>query len=395
MYSYGPLQKSLYPHFDRAWQAIRDADTDDDNSRDVRPLMAILMRMSTSPRIGGHILTRTAGLTSFGWTLEGADQNLADATKERLEEVIDQILENHAQTPMYGALLISLEWEEQPGLGIMPSIKHVYKPTELECMSTGLAMVETSANGMMTKTQVSSLTPQKFIADIDTRQQTGATMRNILYQELLRHQMLQEWGNYNKKLKGIIQGIIGNASDEEKNAVGDTLRTLTENNYTLTSKEIEFKLTEMAAKGGAESFKTIKAELEADIAIAILGQANTSQLPSGGGSRAALEVLNLIRADILSSDMKRASRLINKQLLKYDYQLNSTPNATAAPYKFKFIWDENPDTETAARCAEILLRAGVAIEENELYTKCGFTPPSDGAKTVKSPQQSNPIGVGL
>ena len=75
-----------------------------------------------------------------------------------------------------------------------------------------------------------------------------------------------------------------------------------------------------------------------DIAIAVLGQANTSELPNHGGSRAALEVLRLISKDIFYSDMVRVESIINRFLL-IGYRLNYDKTAVKTPFNFRFDID--------------------------------------------------------
>lgn len=192
---YPPIQLRLYPTILEAQRAIRLADQADERARDIRPLMAILMRMADSPRISGHITTRTVGLTSFAWKITGNNETEADAARERLEDVIDQVLENHAQVPLFGAMCLELEWT--PVLdgqkAVRPSVARVYRPDELEIAGTSLNVIETQENGLIKRKPVKGIAPEKILIQIDRSFSAGGTLRKLLYHELLRHDTLQEW----------------------------------------------------------------------------------------------------------------------------------------------------------------------------------------------------------
>lgn len=70
--------------------------------------------------------------------------------------------------------------------------------------------------------------------------------------------MLAEWGNYNAKLKGILQGIYEDgAGPDERSAAEGAMKTAIENNYILTSDAIQFTLNELAKAGSGTWFREI------------------------------------------------------------------------------------------------------------------------------------------
>ncbi len=113
-----------------------------------------------------------------------------------------------------------------------------------------------------------------------------------------------------------------------------------------------------------------------DIQIAILGQANTTQLPKNSGPRAALQVLNSIRQDILFNDINNITELIN-QFLRTEYYL-STGNDNV-PYKFEFDIDDFEDYTENANVITYLGNSGlkIPIKKSELYQKIGYAVPED------------------
>jgi hypothetical protein len=380
MYSLPTLKTRLYPTIDETLTALRQADEDLSNIRDVRPLMAILTRMSiASPRLSGHLLTRRTALSSFKWKIVGKDEKKALEAELRLKKLINKTLNLFVNRQAFGALCFSVDWnlsDEAGQLEFIPSVKKVYKPVEIEKGEETVYILSDKANDK-NKKDIRKLTSDKFIWSVDNSLWIGGALRSIVFHELLRNDTLQEWSNFNKKLKGLIQA---KADNEQKADAGAALQNMVSNNYTVTSKDVEFAFNELTSSKGVESFKTFSDMIEESISIAILGQANTSVLPKSGGSRAALEVLNLIRTDIIIDDMNSVKELIENQILTEDYKLNNDKNAVSSPFTFEFIYDENADIETNARALEIIARIGLPVTEAEVYKKIDFKIPAEGEK---------------
>lgn len=379
----------LYPTVSEAMNALKLADGSTPETTNTVTMQSYLDRMAVaSPRLSGHILTRKTALGAYSYSLTGEPVEKAIETQERLAKVINKILQESVNASLFGCFCIELTWELSESQKWAPAIKKIYKPYELEKAPNGSLYLLSVEGSKIIKTDINSLqNNQSFIWGTDSTSWHGGSMRSIIFHEILRNDTLKEWANYNKKLKGIIQG---KAPEDEKADAATALKTIAENNYSITSKDVEFVMNEMTSTKGVDSFKEFKNELENDIAIAILGQANTAQLPSGGGSRAALQILNLIRADIHYSDMLAAKAVINDQLLKYDYQLNTEQNAEASPFSFEFVYDESGDVEANSRAIEAAVRIGVPLVASEVYAKLGMKLPkeTDELLTVK---QANPF----
>ena len=191
----------------------------------------------------------------------------------------------------------------------------------------------------------------------------GGIMRNILITEILRLDATKEQANFIKKLKGILQ-IINKGGDDDATIAAQAAQTAIQENYLVTSDLIEFKLNSIASSHGP--FKDVIEALNADISIAFLGQANTTELPNNGGSRAALQVMKLVSADIHYNDIVHFEDFINNQLLKYDYQLNFGMDKEV-PYKFQINLIEETDRESAAIAVTEMLKTGLTFKKSEIY----------------------------
>ncbi len=392
MYSETTIKDKQYPTIAEAVTLTKNFNKIADAERDVRGFMAVLVRMATvSPRIAGHILTRNTALYAYEWEISSPDPKWDEHIKNlklRLSNIIDILLSNHAQTSLFGAMALKLKWEMSDLFKAqVPKIEINHLPDELDILADGTLAVLDADN------KKTVLDPNKtdYFFDMLQPQQRGGAMRSIMFHELLRDETMKEWANLNKRMKGIATGTIdGGAVKRSGNALGlsdtqistlvsslDTaLAGIGDNNYLKTLQGVDVKLSSLVEAAAGASFSEFKKTLDSDIAIALLGQANTSELPANGGSRAAVQILNLIRTDILFADMLAAQRRINRFLL-LDYKVNIDPNAAECPYKFDFIDQESPDYEANARKYEILARIGVTVSKEAFYKDLGIVPPAD------------------
>ena len=86
MYSNPDFLNAVYPSISKAINYFKLADMVPE-SRDVRPLMSLLVRMTqVSPRIKGHITTRKTAISSYGWEIAG--DKVDDALTARIRPAI-------------------------------------------------------------------------------------------------------------------------------------------------------------------------------------------------------------------------------------------------------------------------------------------------------------------
>ena len=359
--------------------------------------MALGMRLlDANPRLSGHWGTRQTALTSFDWSITAyseSDRERAIEAKGRCKKLIEQLLTFHTDTVAHGVSALELDWQTGTEHGTAPRLMRRYFPVELEKWDHDPMNIRIlSSDPKPIRKQIGSPSPANWIADVDTRYQRGGLLRPLARSQVLQADNMLEWSNFNRKLKGLIQAIYNDVDDAEKDTAVQAVRTFLDNNFATTSDGIDIKFHSMTDGKGNGSFKALIDDLKSDDAIAILGQANTSQLPSGGGSRAALQILNLIRADIYYSDMTRMERIINL-LLTYDFQFNGgDPLAESAPWYFGFTIEEEQDPESRARIIVDYVNAGIPVVEEDAYLKPGLTVPTPESKLL-SVTKANPLAM--
>lgn len=396
------LRKQLLPTLPQVSKAFQKADAADEKSRDVRPLLSILMRLpDADPRLGGHLLTRQTAITSFDWVLEGDDAAGAAAAAARLAPPIDHVLSRITEAPLFGAVAMKGAWSMDTAQQAQVfTVTQDLDPDEIERPTRRRADVQRLewSGSKVTRTPIAEDDPEWIVAIDTQRGVAGGVLRSVLIRVVLASMNLQEWAQFLRKLKGIISGkFVGGVpepGDPERDAADAALTNVVTGGYTLQSDQLSFELSKMVDAAGGASFKDFKSEMEADAAVAILGQANTAQLPSGGGSRAALEVLNLIRRDIHHADIRLAERVVQEQLVDRDYRINVDAAAARAPWRFRIQIEQDQDHEANARAlvdaADACAAFGVGMNADDFYNRLGVDRPG-GTPNVLTPRASSPL----
>lgn len=398
MYVYSKIRRKTLPSQKQFEDVQELADRDNANDRDVRPLMSVLMRLRRAdPRLRGHILTRSTAVSSFSWNIipvnpkpAPAEVELANKVRQRCANLIGEVIAHRLQASLYDVMVIESEINRLTPLGAVQTPVRRYRPVELEKTTDYEASIyrpgdEKFIDKILPLAVGSPLDDRsRFTVSISDDDERGGLFRSIALHEILLWDNRIEWGNFNKKLKGIIQAIfMEGATAEEIQDAAESTKQLAQNAYSVTSDMIEFKFNQLTQSGGWTSFKDFLSDVKTDITLTLLGQANTAELPNGGGSRAALQVLNLIRSDIMFDDMIRTTKCINSQVLLNDARLNIDEKITEAPYQFAFNMPDGLDPETRARITLDAYNAGITLLTAELYREIGMTPPPGTADTIQ------------
>jgi len=120
--------------------------------------------------------------------------------------------------------------------------------------------------------------------------------------------------------------------------------------------------------------------LDDSVSKAVLGQTLTTQLPRGGGSRAAAQVHEAVRRDILSSDAGRIAGTLLRDLVKPIVDLN-LGERTDYPMIELGLPDDVDEKVFAEICATLADR-GLKIDQRMVRDRLGFVEPAAGADVL-------------
>lgn len=376
MYKPSYLQNKTMPTTDQAFVAKRNADNSPRNCRD---LHAIIENMYEEDEdIFSFINIRKVGITSFSWVIVSKDKNLQDEAKihrERLEESINRLFEYVWEISLNGIFALEMDWGQETIK--LPTFTKKYDVSDLNWNFNPELIEYYNEQGI--KQKVFTKTRDNYILVVNGSR-PGGSLKRLINNRIIKIEMMREWANFNALVKGLITAKVSDTSSEQDIAAAqNALNSIMNRNYAIHGDETEFDFKELVSSVGATSFKDIIEKLDAKAEKVILGQSNATGLPENSGSRAALQVLSKISADIILNDMLLAEAMINNQLLKY-YWLKNT-GQSVCPFKFRFEWQEEVDPEKRAAVIDILLRNKIALRADEVYNYTGFTKP-DNAEDI-------------
>jgi hypothetical protein len=395
-YQYPYTIDTQFPPLEDIINSFKKADVKNIKYRDVRPLMALLNRLKMiSARVPGHIQKRRATLMSTVWDITSYDPNLTndiESVRNRLKKTINTTIEHFIDYCIFGKFVLKLRWETQTQT--LPIKASFWKPVEFihpEPWDTE-ANIDYTNNVCLLLHEKSRFTRQELIETVEESwlsstfepNNMGGILRNILILEWLLYMDIQDWRNFNRRLKGLLLaeykdfGAAGVGAQEKAEKAIAQAGTI---NWAAVPDNIKFEFLKIVDSVGASSFPDFKKAIESDIAIAIRGTANTTELPNQGGSRAALEALIFgVEEDIAFLDRMECAKVINEQLFKQDYLRNYSAmgeDNPDIPWEFVFNVKYSDDKEQNTRIAEILLRNNIPLYTKEIAQQTGFTPATD------------------
>lgn len=378
-----------YPTLDEYYQAFLTANGEFDKADGTKLAEYESMFTIKNSRLRGHILTRRTAVASWSWDLipfDKANAETASIAKERIRDVVEQIIPQRINTSLFGFYAADIEFAlDEESKQRKPKLVKRYLPDQVLAVKADALRFK---EGDKVVTQPKSLlqakgdkiSPILTIIEIDGEDYRGGQLASIGVSELLRVDTMSEWLNWAKKQKGMIQGIDKGMDEDGLANASSMMSGLLKNNYIISDDSFEVLFHQIANSTAGGSFKDLKEEFNSAIAIAILGQANVSELPKGGGSRAAVEVQAKVSRDIMFSDVLACERLINKQLLPFDYASNyGSPNP---PYRFVVRLAEEEDYESNSVVVREALGSGVPLLKSEVYDKLGFSVPAEGEEII-------------
>lgn len=372
------LQNSMMPTTANLMTARKKAENS--KERNCRDFHAILQHIyDEDPEIESAANIRSVGISSFSWRItshDGDDTETVQLANDRLRRAINKLIANSWEGSFYGVLAHRLIWKNQNGW--VPEIEEMYDIDKINWHQNSELL------------EIYNPETEKYDSIPDTDRENwllysegkapGGALRKLILNRIIQLEMIREWANYNAQAKGVVTGQIPDVSNEKEiQAVSNAITDIYQRNFAIYGQGTEIAFKEMVAGGVYSSFKEIVDLLDSKCRIVLLGQANTSELPRGSGSRAALTVQKMITVDKLLADMLRVENIINEQLLPIYWKKNQGTEAMGI--RFEFLWQEEIDPEKFVAVIDTLLNNGVPVRADDIYRVAGLRRP-DGTPDV-------------
>ena len=175
------------------------------------------------------------------------------------------------------------------------------------------------------------LLPYKFIVHI-AKAKAGLPIRGGLaraagWAYLFKNYVLKDWVTFAEVYGQPLRvGKYGaGATEQDKETLLQAVANIGTDAAAIVPDSMLIEFTEARQTGSVELYQSFCQYLDAQVSKAVLGQTLTTEIPQGAGSRAAAEVHDTVRRDILSADARRLAATINRDLIKPIVDLNLGP----------------------------------------------------------------------
>jgi len=226
------------------------------------------------------------------------------------------------------------------------------------------------------------LLPYKFIVHI-AKSKAGLPIRGGLaraagWSYLFKNYVLKDWVTFAEVYGQPLRvGKYGaGATEQDRERLLQAVANIGTDAAAIIPESMVIEFTEAHQVGSTELYQSCCQYLDAQVSKAVLGQTLTTEVPQGAGSRAAAQVHDLVRHDILSADARRLAATINRDLVKPIVDLNLGPRENY-PHVVLGIADDSDASEFVDIIGK-LADHGVRIGQKAVLDRLGIAEPQAG-----------------
>ena len=254
--------------------------------------------------------------------------------------------------------------------------------SHMASIAPNLAMTRTGAEiGIQPAT--APLRPFKFITHLGRAKSglpiRGGIARLAAWAYLFKTYVLKDWVAFGETYGQPLRvGKYGpGASEQDKQALLQAVASIGADATAIIPQSMLIEFIEAKITGSIDLYEKLCDWLDRQTSKGVLGQTLTTELPKGGGSRAAAEVHDAVRRDIAADDAQRLCGSLNRDLVKPLIDLNRGPRARYPRITLGFPSDE--DLETLSAAITPFIDRGLPVEQREVLKKFGLSLPAAGA----------------
>ena len=243
-------------------------------------------------------------------------------------------------------------------------------------------------SGIGIQPMTARLAPFKFIVHF-AKAKAGLPVRGGLaraagWAYLFKNYVLKDWVTFTEVFGQPLR--VGKyhpgASEQDKQALLQAVSNIGTDAAAIIPESMLIEFTEAHQTGSAELYEHFCEYLDSQVSKAVLGQTLTTEMPRSGGSRAAAQVHEAVRRDILNADARRLAATLNRDLIRPVVDLNMGPQ-TRYP-KIELGLPDDSDVKVFAEIVAMLADRGLRVSQKTILDKLGIAQ-ADASDAVLSP----------
>jgi phage gp29-like protein len=254
--------------------------------------------------------------------------------------------------------------------------------TRLPTHFGGSGMYSAMGKGIGIQPMTAPLAPYKFVTHF-AQAKAGLPIRGGLaraagWAYLFKNYVLKDWVTFTEVFGQPLR--VGKyhpgASEQDKQALLNAVSRIGTDAAAIMPESMVIEFTEARQEGSSELYQSFCEYLDAQVSKAVLGQTLTTEMPSSGGSRAAAQVHEGVRRDILNADARRLAATLARDLVRPIVELNMGPQARYP--KIELGLPDDSDVKVFAEVIAMLADRGLRVGQKTILDKLGIAAAGEG-----------------
>jgi phage gp29-like protein len=226
------------------------------------------------------------------------------------------------------------------------------------------------------------LAPYKFITHF-AKAKAGLPIRGGLaraagWAYLFKNYVLKDWVTFTEVFGQPLR--VGKyrpgASEQDKQALLRAVSRIGTDAAAIMPESMVMEFVEAHQNGSSELYQSFCEYLDAQVSKAVLGQTLTTEMPSSGGSRAAAQVHDGVRRDIMNADARRLAATLARDLVRPIVELNMGPQARYP--KIELGLPDDSDVKVFAEIVAMLADRGLRVGQKTILDKLRIAEAAEG-----------------
>ena len=254
--------------------------------------------------------------------------------------------------------------------------------TRLPTHFGGDGIYSSMGRGIGIQPMTQPLAPYKFVTHF-AKAKAGLPIRGGLaraagWAYLFKNYVLKDWITFTEVFGQPLR--VGKyhpgASEQDKQALLNAVSRIGSDAAAIMPESMVIEFTEAHQNGTSELYKSFCEYLDAQVSKAVLGQTLTTEMPRSGGSRAAAQVHDAVRRDILNADARRLAATLARDLIRPIVELNMGPQRHYP--KIELGLPDDSDVKVFAEIVAMLADRGLRVGQKTILDKLGIAEAAEG-----------------
>jgi phage gp29-like protein len=246
----------------------------------------------------------------------------------------------------------------------------------------GEGILSSLRGGIGIQPMTAPLAPYKFVTHF-AKAKAGLPIRGGLaraagWAYLFKNYVLKDWVTFTEVFGQPLR--VGKyhpgASEQDKQALLSAVSRIGTDAAAIMPESMVIEFTEAHQNGGSELYQNFCQYLDAQVSKAVLGQTLTTEMPRSGGSRAAAQVHEGVRRDIMNADARRLAATLARDLVRPIVELNMGPQRQYP--KIELGLPDDSDVKVFAEIVAMLADRGLRVGQKTILDKLGIAEAADG-----------------